>query len=266
MSVLLQAKLEVSLKDSSASASLDDFCNDICDAFQSNKPEIIDLPGSLESVFQRQAFTKQHLDGGADLYLIAPAEPQSDSPNAGFNILVYTYEEKPEAADCISALNRRIKKARKRARRLKKIDIKTPRTFYVYPLTDAGPDMRDDGPFYFLFECQGLSRANVQVTIYWLSAAFVSFIVGSLLPADGIFDFIGSLLKNLLAGGFIGVALTLLYECIRDVGQPRIDLNDAVNRDTKHKANNRTEQVIDTYRGTTETLKHTKKKDGINEH
>lgn len=202
---------------------------------------------SLSSIYQRIPY----------FYLTESSEKQSNLPNAGFSLLIYTPEEVPGATDCVIALRKRIKNAQKRAEEL---TIKMPAAFYVYPLKGGILDMIDDEAFCYIVRCKKASIGDFKQAFFVGILAIISFCAGLVLPQYAVPDPLSDFLKSVLSSSIFGAALTLLYEQAKDTGKPYLDLDDAVTRDTKHIPKNRTEETIETYDEPTKPLKRSKRK------
>lgn len=258
MSVLLKTKIEVHLKDASASLDVGGFYEEIARAFLANGSSVdIGLPSPASVICDNEAFVSQPLKGSARFCLVKCKRGSSLAPNITVEALIYADEEDPKPEVCVREFCDRTKEANKQT---KSLDIEVQQEFYVYPLIDGAPSLSDGSPFYFVAKREPkFISEKIRNGVLAILAGDACYAIGFLLQANHLNEILSGILLNLVAGAAVGVGITLFYELLTGKEAVNISLDDAVSREAERMKSSRTATTIAEYEGQTPKLSHSRK-------
>ena len=254
MSVLLKTKLEVLLKDTSASLDVSGFHEEIARAFLAiGSCDDRELPSPACAICDGRAFVSQPLKGSARFFLIKCKEKSSSAPNITIEALIYADEEDPKPEVCVREFCGRTRKA---GAQTDKLCIQVQQEFYVYPLIDGALSLPDGSPFYFVAKREPrFTPEKIRRVVLVFMIGVACYVVGFLLQAMHRYEILSGILLNLVAGAVVGVGVTLLYELLTGRETVSVGLNDAVSREAERMRSSRTAATIAEYKEATPILR-----------
>ena len=258
MSVLLKTKLEVLLKDTSASLDVSGFHEEIARAFLAiGSCDDMELPSPACAICDGRAFVSQPLKGSARFFLIKCKEKSSSAPNITIEALIYADEEDPKPEVCVREFCGRTRKA---GAQTDKLSIQVQQEFYVYPLIDGVPALPDGSPFYFVAKREPkFTSEKIRNGVLAILTGVACYAIGFLLQANHLNEILSGILLNLVAGAAVGVGITQFYELLTGKEAVSISLDDAVSREAERMKSSRTATTIAEYEGQTPKLSHSRK-------